>query len=444
MGGKVIIDLGEENVREGEVFLVLREGREIVHPVTGEVLGKVEEEVAKIRVLEVRERFSYGEVLGGGKVRRGDRIRLFYESVCFVGSEEGFFEVASLLGKVRKGEDCPYVIREFEGGFGVEFGERAVAFYKKPEPVRSVADEKALHPNLRAELITTFPKVPLSADACGDHLFVLFEDSLIAYEVLKKEVVSAATLRLPAGYPVSVQCVSSGKEALVIVNVISGGEMSSLIARMVGGAFAVVRKDIPYYVAFLREGVLLGQKFDGTNLWGEVRKLRLEGDELVEGEPFEVPPGFRLDSAIAVGEVLLFIDRDGHLRVYRGDRLVLTERDFSGSYTVAELPGTYEDDSGYVFNPRPFTIHLKGKTYAGVIKNITSPINRFLGINKFSEGELYLLVGEELVKIKGVKFEEAVQSVVSLGDHLFVITARTGTLPFQNRGELLRAEVLPF
>ena len=120
--GRVILDLGRGKVRVGEVFKVLKEGREIVHPVTGEVLGSVEEEVGKVRVSEVEDKFSIAEILEDKGISKGDRVKLYYESLCYVGSEEGYFKVSSMVGEVRRGEDCGYVIREFEDGFGVEFG----------------------------------------------------------------------------------------------------------------------------------------------------------------------------------------------------------------------------------------------------------------------------------------------------------------------------------
>ena len=39
-GSRVLIDLGKEKVRSGEEFDVVREGKEIVHPVTKQVIGK--------------------------------------------------------------------------------------------------------------------------------------------------------------------------------------------------------------------------------------------------------------------------------------------------------------------------------------------------------------------------------------------------------------------
>ena len=230
--------------------------------------------------------------------------------------------------------------------------------------------------------------------------------------------------------------------------------MSSAIVKVVGGTPVVVKENVPYFLAVLDKSrpveTFIGQRFDGRNLWGEVKKLKLSGEEVVEEGNFAVPSGFRADSAVMKGDILVFTDIDGYLRVFEGDRLLLSERDFGGSYTTAELPGTYEDDNKYVFNPRHFTFKIGRKDYVGVVKNVTSPVYRFLDVTKFSEGEVYVLTRNrkgvmELKKVRGKKFEEAIQVVVrTRDDRIFVITGRTGTLPLQNRGDLFEIEITPF
>ena len=459
---RVIIDLGKEKVREGEVFKVIKEGKEIVHPVTKEVLGRVDEEVGRVEVSEVKDRFSFASILEDRGIERGNRVELSYGSVCFVGSDEGFFKVSSLVGSLKRGEDCDYVVREFDEGYGVEYRGVAVAFFEKPRPkvvVQPTEVEKAPEEfKLHAKFVMTFPELPLSADTCKffnrEYLAVLFENRLIVYELLEKEVVEYAGLRLPSGYPVSLLCIPSGGENdLIAVNIVTGSSMNSILVKMVGGSPVVVKKGIPYFVALLdrsRPGeTLIGQSFDGRDFWGDVVRLELSGDELVERGEFKVPSGFRADSAVMNGDLLVFTDRDGYLRVYRGEELLLSEEGFGGSYTTAELPGTYEDEEKYTFNVRHFVVTVNGRNYVGVVRNVRSPVYRFLDVTKFHEGELSLVVIDDrgiakLKKLRGKKFEEAVQSVSPTQEgRLFVITGRTGTLPVQNRGDLFEVDIEP-
>jgi hypothetical protein len=75
--GRVVIDLtGKDGVRVGSVVSVRRDRIPIVHPITGEVLGELDEEVAAGRVTEVRDRFSVVEiqnVAAGAQVQVKDR-----------------------------------------------------------------------------------------------------------------------------------------------------------------------------------------------------------------------------------------------------------------------------------------------------------------------------------------------------------------------------------
>jgi len=457
---KVVLDLGRGRVHRGEIFTVLKRGRELVHPRTGEKLGLLEEEAGTLEVTEVRDKISLARVLEDRGIEKGDRVRLSVGSVCYTGSEEGFYRVSSYVEELRKGEDCDYVIRELEAGYGVEYRRKAVAFFRKPSS-EATPRESQLDFRLRARFLMTFPQLPLSADLCnftGDgkrYLTVLFEDRLVIYEMLGEEVVEFATHRLPSGFPVSVQCADlGGGSDLVLVNMVAGESASSFLLRVKNGVPVVVGERIPFLIGVLDrenpENSFVGQRFDARNLWGEVRKLKLEGDSLKVGEVFPVPSGFRIDSAAGRGDLLLFVDRHGFLRVFRGEDLLFSAEGFSGSYTTAELPGAYEGESHYVFNPRILFLKEEGDTLFGVIRNVSSPVHRFLGVTKFSEGELHLLLVDErgkvrLKKLEGRKFEEAIQSAVPIGkESLLILTGKTGTLPLQNIGDLFLVRLEAF
>ena len=76
--GEVYIDLTEANLmRPGMELLVYREGEDIVHPVTGDVLGKYEERLGYLTIREVNEKYSAGRLSeGAGDVTAGDRVRI--------------------------------------------------------------------------------------------------------------------------------------------------------------------------------------------------------------------------------------------------------------------------------------------------------------------------------------------------------------------------------
>ncbi|RLJ69938.1 hypothetical protein BCF55_0197 [Hydrogenivirga caldilitoris] len=458
LGNKVILDLGKGKVNVGEVFTVLKEGRELVHPVTGEVLGKVEEEVGKVKVSRVEEKFSEADILEDKGIEKGDPVKLYYQSICYLGSEEGFFKVSSLVGNLQKGEACDYLVREFEEGYGIEYKGLAVDFYEKPKPKVIVQQTERVPEEfkLQAKFLIALPSLPLSADACSffgrDYAAVLFENRLVIYELLEKEFAEYASMNLPSGYPVSLQCIPTSEgDDLIVVNQVVGSSVNSFLVRMVGGSPVIVARDIPFFVSVLDKerpkDTLVGQKFDGRNFWGEVKRLEISGNELIEKEAFKVPSGFRIDSAVMLGDLLVFTDRDGYLRVYKGDELLLSEENFSGSYTVASMPDVYQGENKYTFNTRHFITEIAGKRYVGVVKNVRSPIYKFLDVTKFTEGELFLVLIDKrgiakLKQVTGKKFEEAIQSVFrAKGGRTFVITGRTGTLPVQNRGDVFEIEI---
>ena len=77
---RIVIDLtAVDGVRPGTVLSLRRDRIPIIHPVTGEVLGELDDEVATARVTETRERFSVAEIQAitpGAQVQVKDRVVL--------------------------------------------------------------------------------------------------------------------------------------------------------------------------------------------------------------------------------------------------------------------------------------------------------------------------------------------------------------------------------
>ena len=75
---RVAVDLtAADGLSPGTLLSVRRDRIPIVHPVTGEVLGDLDEEVGVVRVTEVREKFSVAElqsVAPGASVQVKDRV----------------------------------------------------------------------------------------------------------------------------------------------------------------------------------------------------------------------------------------------------------------------------------------------------------------------------------------------------------------------------------
>ena len=81
-GGDLLIDLdASKGIAEGDIFGVVSRGEEIVHPVTGKVIGYLEGAKATLQVTRLKNGYSHTRALGpSGKVAPGDPIRR-YENV---------------------------------------------------------------------------------------------------------------------------------------------------------------------------------------------------------------------------------------------------------------------------------------------------------------------------------------------------------------------------
>jgi hypothetical protein len=75
---RIAIDLTSgDGVRTGSVVSLRRDRIPIVHPVTGEVLGELDQEIGTARVVELHDKFSVAEIQSvepGGQIRVRDRV----------------------------------------------------------------------------------------------------------------------------------------------------------------------------------------------------------------------------------------------------------------------------------------------------------------------------------------------------------------------------------
>lgn len=75
---RVVVDLtAKDGLRPGSVVSLRRDKIPIIHPVTGELLGELDEEVGTAKVVEVREKFSVAEIQGiapGAQIKLKDRV----------------------------------------------------------------------------------------------------------------------------------------------------------------------------------------------------------------------------------------------------------------------------------------------------------------------------------------------------------------------------------
>lgn len=77
---RVLLDLGaKDQVIPGLELQVYREGQEFKHPYTGQVLGRLDRDVGRVRVVEVQPNFSAAEIIRqaeGTLVQQGDHVRV--------------------------------------------------------------------------------------------------------------------------------------------------------------------------------------------------------------------------------------------------------------------------------------------------------------------------------------------------------------------------------
>jgi hypothetical protein len=75
---RIVVDLtSQDGIKPGTVVSLRRDKIPIIHPVTGELLGELDEEVATARITETRDKFSVAEIqtlASGAHVQVRDRV----------------------------------------------------------------------------------------------------------------------------------------------------------------------------------------------------------------------------------------------------------------------------------------------------------------------------------------------------------------------------------
>lgn len=133
-GQSVTLSAGrKDGARAGLELALFREGREIKHPKTGQVLGRAEQGLGRVTVTEAQEAFSLGTLADRSEVRPGDRFRLSSGKIRLV--------LLPLLGGVREGlvEAATHELAErlsASGRFQVTMGD-AINVFLAQEAIRA-------------------------------------------------------------------------------------------------------------------------------------------------------------------------------------------------------------------------------------------------------------------------------------------------------------------
>ena len=107
-GSEYLIDLdASKGVSAGDLFSVMQPGKKITHPVTGKVLGTLEEVKSILKVTRLQPGFSHTRVLGkGDNIKRGDQIRRYENIPAFFWDYSGngepfFFQLRNTLPSLK-------------------------------------------------------------------------------------------------------------------------------------------------------------------------------------------------------------------------------------------------------------------------------------------------------------------------------------------------------
>jgi hypothetical protein len=406
--GEYLIDLdASKGISAGDLFSVIKPGKKITHPVTGKVLGTLEEVKGILKVTRLQSGYSFARVVGNSSIiERGDPVRRYaYMSAAlwdYTGEGETFFfqlrdQLSDLKWEAYQAsqKSRPEKPRALKAGgvslifiltsSGLEARDsefQIIHSYGPPESLVSVA---AVAPVTKKAPMGAKPEegIPyeptyqgyqtvaeLSAETVmadfvkdgNDLLMAATDGSEVKVYTVEKDLSLRASSR-PKGmgdtFAVKWWRPDSTAPLHLAVTTITDDEVEATVFRLQGKELLPVEERISFFLGtFDRDGdgvpeTLLRQSFDRDIFWGaQIRELQLTNGGLKHSRPkFKLPRRFTvLGSTFADltgdGKVETIVVRDKALYIYAGKKqLYKSSAEVGGSLAVA----TYDLDPGASF-----------------------------------------------------------------------------------------------
>jgi hypothetical protein len=385
VGGEFLIDLdAASGIVPGDLFTVIGPGEQIVHPVSGEVLGSLEKTKGVLQVTRVASGYSHARPLAGGAdIVRGDTVRRFSDIPAVVPQAE---DGATLTGLRQV---LPHLTWLSGPGGAERAGESGLTFAQRDG--RLVVDspgypafrsyaivEQAPEAQMPSPVLKQLPAAPKPAaivrreaaavegiwsspnfqgmitgmeigDLTGDgrkEIAVLFPHRLEIAAMINGEWNNVAAVELGFGQKAlaidGADLDGNGRMELYITAADERG-LQSLVVEFSAGSYQVTQRNIPFYfraVDLPEEGrILLGQRLGGLrdDFHGPVFRVAAGGGALREGKEIALPRNVSLYGFVpfaARGETLVAaLNQFDKLKVFNASGEVLWESEerFGGS-----------------------------------------------------------------------------------------------------------------
>jgi len=409
--GEYLIDLdASKGIAAGDLFSVIKPGERITHPVTGKVLGTLEEVKGILKVTRLQSGYSFARLLDKStEIKRGDPIRRYANMSATLWDYTGkgetfFFQLRDQLSDLKWEDyqasqksrpDKPSALKTggpnlifilTSGGLEVRDSEfQIIHSYGPPESLVSAAPIAAVPPLSKKAPMGSKPEegltyeptyqgyqtvgelsaVTLMADFVKDenHLLMAATDGSEVKVYTVEEELSLRASGRPKGmgetFAVKWWRPATTAPLHLAVNTITDDQVEATVFRLEGNELVPVEERMSFFLGtFDRDGdgvpeTLLRQSFDRDIFWGsQIRELQLSDGGLKHIRPkFKLPKRFTvLGSTFADltgdGKAETIFVRDKALYIYAGKKQLYK--------SPAEVGGslavaTYELDPGASF-----------------------------------------------------------------------------------------------
>ncbi len=487
--GNLLLNKGSnDSVRKGDLWSVYSKGEIVLDPISGEELGSIDESIGTARITRTDKRFSEVKLIAPAKnsavktaqqAKRYDGITTIFQDETgdnYAVYEKLRIDLPSLNWEYKQSKEgakftppmdalmltaAQERLTVLSGGEVVKVYEMmassvaagaAVAtataqpIFKKEEPVTQTVPG-LMTPGMSAKLGgQNFRSVgSINSIAYNFDLFkidgqqqpwfaYLTKDALYCQQDLAKDTRYEYRYK---GFGAVVN-VSVGSDGMIAMNIFNQREwqMQSYLLRFTAAGFQIIKKDIPYILAYIdidNDGVkdLIGQNFDEETFYGTgVYRMTVKGSSVDQAGKIKVPAGYRIhgsfmsdmnnDNILETG----FYNFGRYLLIYEQGKEEWQSNDrFGGSIQVV-MVDNIEDElataRGETIWCPPAVISQGQRQLIALVHNDSS-LRSVVGIEpkKGNVSILYNANGQYLLRTLDAKFDGPVQAVFTYGNELY-------------------------
>jgi len=387
--GVILTDFGkQDNVFTGLNFTIFKQGKKIVHPITGEVVAETKEKVGSGIIKDVYEKYSTARLLEGDNISVGDYIEIDYPIAVnteYYNIDKYIIEeingAIKRTGKFVTDKMSPFTLRFYKNdkyGLVFEFmhlGNTLAKYYSTELKITKGESQNKIFTQ-QVDTKGYFYIAVCRLDEGATRYAVLAEDKRVdIYKIIDNNFNYLQTIDAKFKKIISVDCgdLNNNKKDEIFISISNNGNgAKTYIYEYKDKKLNLLKDSLPLVIraVFVNgDKKIVAQRLtkDGRFV-GNINYLTFNGD-YIKGESIENTQGFSI-YGFGLGDV----NNDGKLEVIRSDDKSYLEIYSAEGDIIYKSREPYSDSRNYFLMKERIVDKLSNKEDVDKLQEITSRI----------------------------------------------------------------------